>query len=133
MRPTLFFILIAVSTLLGLPVMPTVEYSAAVFTGKVISTERVTVQNDESNKCEIWKAKIKLDKVIKQDTNLSESVFVYYEQDYVGKDGVRMAQICPGRPEFKVGETNKFFCMRRDVGDAKKALFVPEQGWITAP
>jgi len=132
MRISLLIIFVAASVL-AISTPPRIERSAAVFTGRVLSTQKIKVQTDKFGKWEIWRAEVRIHSITKQDTNLAENVFVYYEQDHFGEDGTHYIEACPGRPDIVDGATNRFFCIRRDAGDVKGTLFIPERSWVTAP
>src|ERR1043166_4695318 len=100
----------------------------------------VAVESVRHSKQELWRAEVRVNSIIKQDTNLTERVFIYYHQDYQetyiteNGGGVRgYIQGCPRRPQIALGDTKKFYCYRRDAGVAKGVLFIPEGGWVTPP
>jgi hypothetical protein len=114
-------------SLLAAATWPSLERSDAVLTGKVLSVEKVKVRRDKVTKWELWRAKVRVREVAKQDTNWVETVALYYEQDH---DDV---QVCPGRPRISAGDVRQFYCVRSDVGVGEKVLFIPEAGWVTGP
>ena len=133
MRIALLTLLFSVLTLLAAATRPSAEHSAAVLTGTVLSAQKVTVVSYGRSKSEIWRAEVRVQQITKQDTNLAERVFLYYEQDHVGEDGTHYEQVCPGRPNIAVGDRKTFYCIRGDAGEAKRVLFIPQEGWVTAP
>ena len=114
---------------------PSVEQSAAVLTGTIVSAEKVGIETNRFNtweiKREIWRAEIIVQRIIKEDTKLPERVFLYYEKDHVGEDSMRYGQACPGQPRIVVGDAKLFYCIRTDAGRVKSVLFIPERGWVT--
>ncbi len=138
MRTALLLILLSAASLLATAVRPSVQRSAAVFTGRVLSAERVRViGKDDSSRWELWKAEVKVQTVVTQDIGLPTRLFVYYEQDwgtnYVTESGGwaywRVTQACPPRPRIETNNVYEFFCTRRDIEDEKHLLFVPQAGW----
>ena len=128
MRIALFLLPLAAAGLLASSIVPSVDLSAAVFTGKVLSAEKVkVVGKDDDSRWELWRAEVKLQAVVTQDVRLVERVFVYYPQDwytnYVTADGSHVwrgvTSGCPGRPRVATNQVYKFFCVRQDVEDRK--------------
>jgi len=138
MRIALLLILTA-TALLAFPTLPSVERSVAVFTGRVLSTQkvRVAVDKEEGSLWELWKAEVRVQTVVTQDVALAKNVFVYYAQDwstnYVTADGTHVRRgsmvACPARPSLTTNDVYKFFCIRHDVDDDKRLLFIPQGGW----
>ena len=133
MRTSILFLAFSVLPLLAAATRPSAERSAAVLTGTVLSVQKVTVETNKFSKSEIWRAEVRVQSITKHDTNLTERVTLYYEQDHDGEDGTHYMQVCPGRPHIAVGDTKMFYCIRWDAGNAKKVLFIPEGGWVTTP
>jgi hypothetical protein len=133
MRMAILILLFSVFTVFGLATLPSVDRSAVVLVGKVLSTQKVTVVTNGLSKREIWRAEVKVERIVKQDTNLTERVFLYYGHDHIAEDGTLHMQACPGYPEIPLGISRLFYCIRSDAGDTKRVLFVPERGWVTAP
>ena len=139
LRIALLLILLTAATLLAIPTLPSVERSAAVFTGRVLSSQKVrVVGKDDSSRWELWKAEVRVQTVVTQDVALSQRVFVYYAQNwntnYVTEDGKHVQKctfmICPSRPRISTNRLYKFFCVRHDVDDEKGLLFIPEGEWV---
>jgi hypothetical protein len=133
MRMVILILLLSVFTLLAAATRPSVDRSAAVLVGKVLSTQKVTVVTNGPSKCEIWRAEVKVERIVKQDTNLTERVFLYYGHNHIAEDGVHYMEGCPGYPEMSPGTSRLFYCIRADAGDIKRVLFVPQRGWATEP
>ena len=139
MRIAVFlFSLIAVGVLAS-SILPSVDLSAAVFTGRVLSTQKVkVVGKDDDSRWELWRAEVRLQTVVTQDVKLAERVFVYYPQDwytnYVTTDGSHamrgVTSGCPGRPRVATNRVYKFFCVRKGVEGEERLLFIPERLWL---
>ena len=130
MRIAPLLLLLTVTSVLADSGGPSVEESAAVLTGTVLSVQKVAA---ETNKLEIWRAEVRVERITKQDTNLTERVFLYYEQNHFGEDGIIYMRMCPAVPQIVVGDTKMFYCIRWNAGDAKRVLFIPEGSWVTTP
>jgi len=139
MRIAPLIIALSATILLAASTIPSVERSAAVFTGRVLSAQRVrVVGQDDSSRWELWKAEVRVQTVVTQDVALARSVFVYYAQDwftnYVTPDGIHahrgVMAGCPARPSITTNNVYWFFCIRHDVDDDKRLLFIPEGGWV---
>ncbi len=133
-------ILLTVTSLFALSALqPSIELSAAAFTGRVLSAQKVKVVVKDDSRWELWKAEVRVQTVVTQDVALTPSVFVYYARNcttsYVTKDkdgqGVLHVHtpICPAMPHLATNSVYKFFCIRNDVEDDKRLLFIPEEGW----
>jgi len=116
---------------------PSIERSATVVEGTVITNTLVRVVERQGHKWELWKADIAISKVIKHDRPLAEVASLYYGQDHReefrdGKfKGVKYySQVCPARPEITLGLNKRFYCVRVTVGDDKDILLIPEDGWM---
>lgn len=139
MRIALLIILLTVASLFAASTLPSLEQSAAVFTGRVLSTQKVrVVGKDDSSRWELWKAEVRVQTVVIQDVALAQSVFVYYAQDwltnYVTPDGAQVHRGvmagCPATPKITTNDVYKFFCIRHDVENDKRLLYIPEGGWV---
>ena len=139
MRIALLIIALIATGLFAASTMPSVKRSAAVFTGRVLSAQKVrVVGKDDSSRWELWRAEVRVQTVVTQDVALSKSVFVYYAQDwftnYVTPDGAHVHRGvmagCPANPAIATNDVYKFFCIRHDVDDDKRLLFIPEGGWV---
>ena len=132
-RTLLTCCLIAAATLLtfAIPTRPDVSRCAAIFSGRVFSTEKVEVVTDagRDSKWELWRAQVRIRSVFIQDTNFATREWIYYEQNHTNEHASYI-MVCPPRPFIAIGQTNRFYCLRRNVGSATNALFVPENGWI---
>ena len=141
MRIAPFIILLMVTNLFGLGLQPSVGRSAAVFTGKVLSVQKVRVVGDRP-RWELWKAEVRVQTVIAQDVALEKSVFVYYAQNHVDLSFTNYVMLdikfardaaiagCPPRPSIATNNVYQFFCIRRDVDDDKQLLFIPQGLWV---
>lgn len=139
MRIALLLILAGALSVLAVSTIPSVERSAAVFVGKVLSVQKVrVVGKDDISRWELWKAEVKLQTVVTQDITLPERIFVYYAQDwstnYVTEDGRHVSLsamvCCPPRPRIDTNGRYKFFCIRCDGDGDERVLFIPEGGWV---
>ena len=130
-------LVVAVIGVYAAATFPSIKRSATVVEGTVISNTFVRVVDNESYKWQLWKADIRVSKVIKQDRELADCASLDYGQDHKeefrdGKfKGVRIyTQACPGRPEVTLGMSRRFYCVSGTVGDDKDILMIPEGGWV---
>jgi len=138
MRRWLVVFLFRTLSLFAAATFPSLERSNAVFSGQVLTCERVSILSQGRVKEELWKAEVKVRESLKGDASVGSKIFVFYPQDwstnYVGADGVshfeRCMQACPGRPRIATKETYRFYCVRVSLGDFKNVLYVPEGGWV---
>ena len=140
MRKAVSFLILSVLTSFGIETLPNLKDCDAVLTGTVISNSMVAIESDRDTKWELWKAEVRVNAILKKDTNLNERVFIYYEQNYTESyttengGGIRTyVQACPSRPRIATGDTKKFYCIRRNKGLAKGMLFISQGGWVTPP
>src|SRR5947208_3559008 len=120
MRIAVLFLILSALTSFGIETLPSVDSSAAVLTGTVVSNSMVAVESVRHSKQELWRAEVRVNNITKQDTNLTERVFIYYhqnhEESYTTENGggIRWyGVICPSRPRIDRGDTKKFYCIRR--------------------
>jgi len=139
MRLACASLFIAVIGAYAIATFPSVERSATVLEGTVISNSFVRVVEGQGYKWELWKADITISKVIKHDRQLGDRESLYYGQDHReewrsedGKfKGVKIySRGCPARPEIMLGLNKRFYCVRVTVGDDKNILLIPEDGWM---
>jgi hypothetical protein len=139
MRLVFASLLVAVIGVYAAATFPSIEQSATVLEGTVISNTLVRVIEDGRQKWQLWKAEVRVSKVIKHDRQLADGASLYYEQDHReelrdenGKfRGVTVhMRACPARPKISLGMTRRFYCVRATVGDDKNILLIPEGGWM---
>jgi hypothetical protein len=118
---------------------PSIERSATVVEGTVISNSLVRVVEERHYKWELWKADVRVSRVIKQDRQLGDRESFYYGQnhreEWRSEDGkFRGVKIhlrgCPSQPEITLGLDKRFYCVRATVGEDKDILMIPEGGWV---
>jgi hypothetical protein len=115
-------------------IVPNLERSAAVLTGTVLSVRKFVVLTNSGGQKEIWTAaEVRVEHIGKQDTNLSERVFLYFEQDYISENGFSCMRVCPANPKIAKADRKTFYCVGRDAGEGKRVLFIPTDDWIKEP
>src|SRR5689334_8286859 len=76
------------TSLLAVSIVPNLERSAAVLTGTVLSVRKFVLLTNSGGQKEIWTAaEVRVEHIGKKDTNLSERVFLYFEQAYRSESG----------------------------------------------
>jgi hypothetical protein len=106
------------------------ERSAAVFTGRVVTTNFIS----ELRSGALWRAEVKVESVEKPEATVKTNAVFYYEQAYSVHDerGTRWhGSVCPGYPNVVIGQRAKFWCTRWTVAGHRNILFVPSPSWIT--
>ena len=137
MRRLLVVFLLRTVSLFALATFPSVERSDAVFSGKVLMREQVSIIGEGSAKEELWKAQVNVGESVKGDARVGSKIFVFYTQDwstnYVDANGSHFEgsfQACPGRAQITSGDMYRFYCVRASFGRLTNVLYVPEGGWV---
>jgi hypothetical protein len=123
--------------LYGASMVPRPDRADAVFSGKVLSIEKLKVIQNGKTKSEWWRARVLVESWIKGGLIENVPAFVYYEQDwrtnYVTADGVSHSEsstrACPPPPNITVGIKYQFLCLERDIGEQWPVWYVPEAEW----
>ena len=82
---------------------------------------------------DLWEASIKVDKILKSDRSVKDTVAFYFDKAHEEKTGNGYSwsgRICPDYPNIKPGMKARFFMNRADTGSKKKVLIVYTQQWI---
>ena len=140
----LAWLLMCEANLPGTSRWPSERQSAALFVGRVKSVELVRVRMENLEKRgrwtavvfdELWKAEVKIESVLKQESPLGKTATVYYGHRY---DGPRpdspdllfgFGGGCPGYPKISKGQRARFYCVISEEG-TNRVLFIPEGGWV---
>jgi hypothetical protein len=122
MRFACVILIAAVSSIYAVSIVPSVDRSAAVVEGMVISNTFVrVVEPFHGTKWQLWKAEVTVSRVIKRDKELGGRASLYYFENQV---------VCPMPPRVTLGMTKRFYCGRGTVDDDKDILMIPGDGWI---
>jgi len=130
MRTTFLIILLSAYSTLAREIPLTdkqrTERSVAVFTATITSTNFLR----ELQVGALYSAQIKVESIEKSHPDLKTNSVIYFEQTYTAQDESNThGYICPSYPDLSVGQTVKFWCIRRTVEGHTNVLFVPTSSW----
>jgi len=134
MRIFLLILLVGLCSALAMEALTTDESrtraSAAVFTGRVVSTKFVR----ELEVGALWQAVIQMEKIHKADQLVATKAVVYFEQMYLGPIGTNgfgcHGYACPRYPDIKLSQKAKFWCPRSTIHGLTNVLFIPWAAWV---
>ena len=140
MRSAIMLLGLSALTLFAAQMVPSIERSDVVITGKVLSVQKVRTREEELAKSskwkrilldEIWKAEVAIESISKTGQPLAKIEHIYYEQRYSGPPRndentlVGSGRACPSYAKIIPGQKAEFFCIRR-TEDGKRVLFIPD-------
>jgi hypothetical protein len=115
---------------IAVEILPTVEMSAAVFQGEVLSNNMLHTSTNSRMVSVLYASDIRVTKAFKQDAALGKEVTIYY-RDYPWV-------VCPRSPSLRQGDAGTFYCTRATIPDlmiprSNQVLYLPSASWFKPP
>ena len=137
-RKGIALLLVLSAGVYGAALLPRPDLADAVFSGQVLSVEKVKLLQNGPTESELWRARVSVESATKGAVRVGADAFVYYEQDwrtnYVSADGISHSessiQACPDRPRISTWTRYQFLCIQKDVGERRGILYVPDVDWV---